>query len=116
MLLVQDKHMTDEEIRASADSEWLGLLREMWEAIGKPVDEKRLLVYARQLGIVPFGLLEKSVARAIRTNGQYQTVPTVGAIWDAVRKELDTAPALDIANAIANWVEASFESCIVRFQ
>jgi len=77
--------------------DWVGALVSMWDAIGKPVDEVRLGVYMRQLGSVPLGLLERAVSLAIRDNGSYATVPTVGAIWQALRKVLGNPLDLEVA-------------------
>ena len=93
--------------------EWLGVVSQLWDAVGKDPDEKRLTVYARQLSMIPLGLLERSVDRAIRENGKYQTVPTIGAIWAAVRKEL--GDPVDLDTAIQAWIERQFDKCIVRF-
>jgi len=40
---------TDEDIEQAANMEWLGVLAGMWEAIGKPLDERRLQKYAKEL-------------------------------------------------------------------
>jgi hypothetical protein len=112
--------MTDRQIKAMATDEWMETLMSLWSAIGKDAndDEKRLTIYARQFAIVPLGILEKAVDRAIRNNGKYLTVPTASVLWDAVRKELDIQPHEDVEGALQRWktLEAEmFEGCIVRF-
>src|SRR5690349_3264479 len=97
--------ISDGQITQMATDEWVSVLMSMWEAIGKDVDEKRLTIYAKQFSIVPLGLLEKAVGRAIRNNGNYLTVPTVGALWDALRRELGNPR--DIDQAIEQWCETS---------
>lgn len=105
---------TDAEIEQAANVEWLDILSGMWEAIGKPIDEKRLQKYARELHSIPLGLLEKAVSRAIRNGGDYMVVPTISAIWGALRKELKNP--YDIDEAIERWCEAQYQSMIVRFE
>jgi hypothetical protein len=86
---------------ADVYAEWLGILRGMWDAIGKPVDERRLQEYARSFQMVPMELLRDSVDRAIRDNGAYQTIPTIGALWIAVKKELENP--FDLVQGIDEW-------------
>jgi len=81
---------TDTEIEQCAKMEWLEVLSGMWEAIGKPLDEKRLQKYAKELNGIPLGLLEKAVNRAIRNSGDYQVVPTISAIWGRFAANLET--------------------------
>jgi hypothetical protein len=107
---------TDEQIHQAAADEWMQTLMSLWDAVGKEIDSNRLTIYAGQLEIVPLGLLKKVVARAIRNNGQYQTVPTVGALWDAVRKELDLRPSEDTEEAIQRWCARMFDQAIYRFE
>lgn len=105
---------TDAEIEQDAYLEWTDVLIGMWEAIGKPLDEKRLAKYAKELKDIPLGLLEKAISRAIRNGGDYQVVPTISAIWGALRKELGNP--YDIDEAIERWREAKYQSIIVRFE
>jgi len=95
-----------------ASAEWLGVLSSMWDAIGKPLDEKRLAQYARMLKSVPLGLLDEAVNLAVRNNGQYQSVPTIGAIWDAIRKILGNP--LDVDIALERWIDRNLT--MVRFE
>ncbi len=105
---------TEEGIEQAASVEWLDVLSGMWEAIGKPLDEKRLNKYAKELSTIPLGLLERAVSRAIRNNGEYQVVPTIAAIWKAARVELRNP--LDIDSAIERWVVNMYESGVRRFE
>ena len=105
---------TDIEIEQCANVEWLETLSGMWEAIGKPLDEKRLQKYAKELNGIPLGLLEKAVSRAIRNSGDYQVIPTISAIWGALRRELGNP--YDIDQAIERWIETQYQSSVKRFE
>jgi hypothetical protein len=76
---------TDQEIYDMAMAEWVGILSQLWEAIGKPVDGKQLAVYTRQLGDVPMGVLEGTVKRLMQEH-TYNSVPSLGDIWVVIRK------------------------------
>jgi hypothetical protein len=92
-------------MRAEVDdvlmSEWLKQLANLWISVGKDVDPQRLALYSEALGDVPLDLLKRAVNRAIRDNGAYQTVPTISAIWAALRKELGNP--VDLTLAIDEW-------------
>ena len=105
---------TDAEIEQVAGQEWLDVLTGMWEAIGKPLDEKRLQKYAKELNGIPLGLLEKAISRAIRNSGDYIVVPTISAIWNALRKELGNPYNID--EAISRWCEVKYQACVRRFE
>lgn len=116
-ILLEDAEL-DQRTRKIFYQEWLGLLVKMWDAVDKEVDEKRLAVYAEQFKPVPFGLLEKAVGRAIRNNGKYLTVPSVGALWDAIRQELGNDTSRDVLESIQHWMQtqdAMFEMTLFRF-
>lgn len=122
MFSVKDElQVSDEQIQISAIDEWMSVIMSLWDAVGKNAndDEKRLRAYARQLSIVPLELLERSVDRAIQNNGKYQTVPTIGAIWDALRhelkKEMSVPDGMDMEEAIDQWCARKFERALVRF-
>jgi hypothetical protein len=83
--------------------EWLGVLAELWTAVGKPLEPDRLQVYRQALGEVPLGLLELSVRRVIREN-TYNVVPLPGVVWAAVRKEL--GDPWDIRQGMEGWAES----------
>jgi hypothetical protein len=95
--------MTRAEIVQAATEEWLSVLGRLWEAVDKPIDAKRLEVYRRELGSVPMGLLEQATSRCIREH-TYSNVPTVGEVWEAVRKELSNP--FDLPQAILDWEDA----------
>jgi hypothetical protein len=103
---------TNNEINQAATKEWTEVLVRLWDAIDKPVDVKRLQNYYRELGGVPFGLLEASVSRCIREN-TYTNIPSIGKVWEAVRKEL--GDPYDIDQGIENWKETRFQKCFYRF-
>ena len=85
-----------------AVEEWLGVLAELWTAVGKLLEMDRLEIYRKSLGEVPLGLLELAVGRVIREN-IYHVVPLPGVVWDAVRREL--GEPWDIKIAMEEWVE-----------
>jgi hypothetical protein len=71
---------TDDQIYQEAYAEWVGVLSQLWAAIGKPVDPKQLAVYVKQLGDIPLGILERVVSSLLAKH-IYHTVPTIGDIW-----------------------------------
>lgn len=93
-------------------TEWQSPLAGMWSAIGKQIDGKRLAEYTRVFSDIPAGLLLKMVDQAIKDNGQYQTVPTIGACWDALKKILHNPRDLDAA--VESWVSSRF--MVYRFE
>lgn len=116
--IILEDQILDESIQKAAYEEWLGVLVSMWDAVDKDVDEKRLMYYAKEFESIPLGLLENSVKRAIRNNGKYLSVPSVGAIWDAIRKETGEHPNMDILEVVQLWknqVDERFDMHIYRF-
>ena len=91
--------------------EWLAEITRLWDAVGKPLDEDRLVIYQRELSDIPLGLLKRAISRAIREN-TYSNVPPVGTIWKALRVELGNP--YDVMEAIGEWMQSSLERCIVR--
>jgi len=79
------KPLTDEQIRKMAYKEWLDVLSQLWEATGKPVNEKQLMVYAKQLSHVPMAVLEDVVNTLLREH-TWSNVPTIGEIWKCLRE------------------------------
>jgi hypothetical protein len=82
-------------------AEWTGILAQLWTGIGKPIDPERLKIYRDQLKNVPLGLLELSINRVMK-NTTWHTVPPVGVVWQAIRKELNNPYDIDIA--VTEWV------------
>jgi len=108
---------TEEELHRAGMEKWVGTIAELWDAIGKPVDEKRLDLYCRQLVDVPQGLLESGIAYAIRNN-TFSTVPPIGLIWEGIRKELaflNPRKGEDIKDRIERWQQNEFKKCAVVF-
>ena len=103
--------MTDGEIEIAAQTEWLEVLVRMWDAVDKKVDAKRLKQYRRELESLPLGLLDLAVSRCIREN-TFTSVPSVGKIWEAVRKELGNP--FDLDAAIETWQKKRWQSCFNR--
>ncbi len=90
----------DKEIYLMALADWYSILEGLWIAIGKPVDKKRLKIYAQELSNVPIGLLERAIRR-IRMTSTFSSVPAIGEIWRAVRVELEN----DNCSSPEEWVE-----------
>jgi len=82
-LLIKDVK-SDTQIYQLATAEWTAQLTQLWEAVGKPVDRKQLAVYVKQLGRVPLGLLEQAISEILQ-NHSYNSVPTLGEIWKAIK-------------------------------
>lgn len=112
-VVYDEDEQREKEIDAAAYVEWLGVLAGMWDAIGKSLDERRLEKYAKELSYIPLGLLEKSVSRAMRNNGEYQVVPTIGAIHQALKNELGNPR--DVDEAIDQWKNRLWARCFCDF-
>ncbi len=116
--IAYDAEVSDEQIYAAGMEEWVGAVAQLWDAIGKPVEKKRLELYCKQLSIVPLQLLESGVAYAIRNN-TYSTVPPIGKIWEGIRKELVSINPrggledMDIADAIERWNDSMFRRAVI---
>ena len=110
---MSDEIWSDEQIYQAALEEWLGVLAQLWTAIGKSIDADRLDVYGKSLSGVPLGLLELAVARVIREN-VYSVVPLPGVVWKAVEKEL--GDPWDVRAAIENWKEEKWARVVYRFE
>lgn len=92
--------MTDEQINQAAREEWLGVIAQLWIAYGKEIDPERLALYQRQFGSLPLGLLQDGVDRAIREQA-FNSVPTIGDVWRAIRAVLGNPH--DLGAAIERW-------------
>ncbi len=91
---------TDQEIFQLAVADWYSILASLWIAVGKPVEEKRLEIYGKELGNVPCELLERAIRR-IRLTYTYNAVPSIGEIWQAVKVELQN----DNCSTPEEWIE-----------
>jgi hypothetical protein len=83
MVLIEVK--SDKEIYNMANAEWVGILTQLWDACGKPVEKQRLSVYRKQLEDVSLGILEKAIKNLLREH-VYSNVPTIGEIWQEVKR------------------------------
>lgn len=92
---------------------WQSPLAGLWESIGKDVDPKALANYTRVFSGIPNGLLVQMCDRATKDNGVYKSVPTIGACWEALRKELRNPYDLDAA--VDTWVEKQWQAAVYRF-
>ena len=95
-------------------ADWIDVLTSLWFAIGKPVDDRRLKIYTETFKRVPYGLLQASVSRALRETGNYNVVPAIGAIWEALKKELHNPREME--RAIEEWCAMRFWSVVHRFE
>lgn len=112
-----DEDVAQAQIYRAAMTEWVEIIAQLWDAIGKPVDEKRLDVYCKQMRDVPIGLLEIGVNYAIKNN-TYNTIPAIGLIWEGIRKEtnkLNLPPNTDMDTAIERWIERRFKTTFYIF-
>jgi len=107
-LELEDQRLTMQKDLKFFLTEQCTILCHLWEAVGKPVDKGRLKVYADALGDVPLGLLELAVTRTLREAGGYNVVPTIGAVWEALQKELGNPR--DLARAMQEWADAKFRN------
>lgn len=121
MLDYLEETKTDTELHNAAMKEWAGVLAQLWDAYDKPLDANRLKLYKRQFSIIPLGLLERAVDRAIREHSKYNSVPTVGNVWGAVEKELkkdgifvETIESME--EAIEQWTDRLASQVFIRFE
>lgn len=109
---------TDEGIYREAMTEWVETLAQLWDAVGKPVDPRRLDVYGKQLRNVPLGLLEIGVNYAI-SNNTYSTVPPVGKVFEGIRKEMARLNLVrgegDMDEMIERWLDHKASGIFYRF-
>jgi hypothetical protein len=91
-----NRDWSEDEIYKAALTEWLSVLAQLWYGIGKQPEPERLKVYRDQLASVPLGLLELSIMRVMREE-TWAVIPSVGRIWQAIRKECGSPYDLDIA-------------------
>ena len=119
--IVSSQHTQHIDADDEAHREWLKCLSLLWESIGKKIDgtneeDKRFDAYTRIFSDVPLALLEPAIIRAISSNGKYQVVPTPGAVWDALRRNLEVRENEDILEVIQNWAQVQYDRCFVRFE
>lgn len=112
---LEARPLTDDEIlrmaRQDAREYRARILIRLWDAVGKPFEPARLAVYEQELADLPNGLIEQAVSRALREH-TWQTVPTVGEVWKAVRAELGNL--YDLPAAILEWRERRWRH-VLRF-
>ena len=77
--------LSEEKAYNLAYSEWVGVITQLWTAIGQPVDVPRLNVYIKNLRAVPMGILEESIKQLMIEN-TYNSVPSLGSIWDVIKR------------------------------
>lgn len=114
MLNDVDDFMIDEEIHQSAAVEWLGILSKLWTSVGKTPTQDQLQVYQEMLGDVPLKLLEQTINRTLREH-KYNTVPTIGNVWDAFIVELNPQPGMSVREALGRWESQLWDSVVYRF-
>lgn len=102
--MAKSEFWTDKQIEQAARAEWSGVLSQLWEAIGKPVNPSQLKVYVKQLGDLPLGALEIVVTELLRDH-KYANVPTIGEIWQMIRKTFDTNDPEEIRRQLSReWL------------
>lgn len=67
-----------------AKAEWVGVLLQLWDVIGKTPDKKQLTVYINELGIIPIDILKQVISNLLSTR-IYHTIPTIGEVWTETR-------------------------------
>ena len=95
---------SSETIYKMAYHDWVNVLTQLWSAIGKPINDKQLRVYAEQLGDVPLEVLEKVITAVLKQH-KYNTVPTLAEIWAVIDRDfggLDQAKATT-GNTVWVW-------------
>jgi hypothetical protein len=102
--------VTHEDAVAYIQSEWIGTLTQLWDAIGKTADKKQLSVYVAQLGDIPLGVLEQVVSRLLAKH-TFHTVPTIGDIWSETwltmgNSQKDGLNVSHLKWQLANWMPA----------
>lgn len=103
----------DQAIQQAAEA-WLEELSKLWTAVGKTPTLEQLKVYQDMLGDVPLGLLERSVKRALQAH-KFNSVPTIGNVWDAFLIELDAPDGMPIREAIERWEARLWGNTVVYF-
>lgn len=103
---------SDGELEQVLREEWVEVLCRLWVAFDKPLDADRLKIYRDALSVLPFGLLEAGVNRAVREH-RFNSVPTIAEVWDAVRKELGNPADLD--RVIYSWSESLWQKAVYVF-
>ena len=98
-----DQIKSDEQVYQAALEEWLAVLAQLWIAYDKPIEHDRLEIYRKQFCVLPLGLLEQAVDRAIR-NHKFNSVPTPGEVWEATHYVLGNPSDIDVA--IQRWVNS----------
>lgn len=102
--MVKSEFWTDKEIENAALAEWTGILSQLWEAIGKPVNPNQLKVYVKQLGDLPLGALDVVITQLLKDH-KYANVPTIGEIWQTVRKVFATDDPEEIRGQLSReWL------------
>ena len=68
-----------------AKAEWVGVLLQLWDVIGKTPNERQLMVYVNELGVIPTEILKQVISNLLSIR-IYHTIPTIGEIWTELRK------------------------------
>lgn len=104
---------TDNQLFALAYAEWSNVLQGMWRAIGKEVDPVQLKEYERVFKTLPRELLQLVVDHAVRNNGVYKTIPTIGALTESLRKVLGNP--IDVDEAVMLWEQARWSGIVMMY-
>lgn len=68
--------------------EWIGVLRSLWTAFDKQVDEGLAVEYYREFCFLPLSLLEVIVTRCKR---EYNYFPNIHQVWKIFNSEMNRA-------------------------
>jgi uncharacterized protein YktA (UPF0223 family) len=121
MRIIREQRTAPVDAEQESSREWLKVLSFMWEAIGKSFDanateEKQFDAYVHMFGMVPLAILEKGVMRAIANNGVYKVIPAPGAIWQAIRKDMELSASEDVFEAMQTWEIIGWDRCVIRLE
>jgi len=68
-----------------AKAEWVGVLLQLWDVIGKTPNERQLMVYVNELGVIPTKILKQVISNLLSIR-IYHTIPTIGEVWTELRR------------------------------
>lgn len=96
--------------------EWLKVLRRLWLAFDKPIQNEQFEVYASELQIIPLGLLEDGIKAIINNTNRSNYFPRLSELKLAISQEMKkdiTDGNLDDDN-IDEWIRFQEERLLNR--
>ena len=97
-------------------SEWLKVLRRLWLAYDKKIENEQFEVYATELGDVPIGLLEPAIKAIINDGSRAPYFPRLSELKAAISYETKkdiTSGELDPEN-IDEWCRHQEQKYLAR--